>query len=72
MGFTATMIVLIPKKSHPTSWAEYRLISLCNVTNKIISRILNNRLAPLLPLIIAPNHSSFTHYRVISNNILLA
>ncbi|XP_042005812.1 uncharacterized protein LOC121754538 [Salvia splendens] len=39
-GIAATMIILIPKKRNPTTWAEYRPISLCNVSNKIISKFL--------------------------------
>lgn len=71
-SFTATTIVLIPKTDHPRSWAEYRPISLCNVTNKIISKILNSRFAPILPSLVAPTQSGFTKGRLISDNILLA
>lgn len=71
-SFTATTIILIPKTEHPCNWSEYRPISLCNVTNKIISKILNNRLAPLLSSLVAPTQSGFTRGRLISDNILLA
>ncbi|XP_047961692.1 uncharacterized protein LOC125206485 [Salvia hispanica] len=40
IGIAATLIVLVPKKENPSSWAEYRPISLCNVMNKIISKLL--------------------------------
>ncbi|CAA0824144.1 Unknown protein, partial [Striga hermonthica] len=71
-SFTSTFIILIPKTSGPSFWSDYRPISLCNVTNKIISKILNSRLAPLLPHLVSPNQSGFIKDRVISDNILLA
>ncbi|XP_057803624.1 uncharacterized protein LOC131018958 [Salvia miltiorrhiza] len=54
-SFVATTIVWLPKKTNPETWADYHPISLCNVTNKIISKILTSHLAPLLPLVLAPN-----------------
>ncbi|KAL6569244.1 hypothetical protein OROMI_013758 [Orobanche minor] len=71
-AFTATSVVWIPKKPLPSCWSDYRPISLCNVTNKIMSKILNARLASVLPLIISPNQSGFVQGWVISDNILLA
>ncbi|XP_042016353.1 uncharacterized protein LOC121764387 [Salvia splendens] len=71
-SFTATMIVLVPKKPNPVTWRDFRLISLCNVTNKIITKILSSRLAPLLPLVVAPNQSGFIKGRLLSDNALLA
>lgn len=71
-SITATTIVLIPKKTNPKAWTDYRPISLCNVTNKILTKILTGRLTPLLPLIIAPNQSGFIKGRLLSDNVLLA
>ncbi|XP_012845740.1 PREDICTED: uncharacterized protein LOC105965715 [Erythranthe guttata] len=71
-SFTATTLVLIPKVEFSTAWTEFRLISLCNVTNKIITKLLTNRLAPHLPHIISPSQSGFVQGRLISDNILLA
>lgn len=52
-GVNATVISLIPKNDNPVGWSDYRPISLCTFFNKVISKILNNRLATLLPKIIS-------------------
>ncbi|XP_041990580.1 uncharacterized protein LOC121741759 [Salvia splendens] len=70
-SFAATMIILIPKKLNLVTWGDYRPISLCNVTNKIITKILASRLAPLLPLVIAPNQSGFIRGHLLSDKSCL-
>lgn len=47
-GFSSTMIALIPKVLNPTSFAEFRPISLCNFVAMIISKLLAYRLGPIL------------------------
>ena len=47
-------IVLIPKVKKLEKMANFRLISLCNVIYKIISKVLANRLKLILPQIISP------------------
>ncbi|XP_012846407.1 PREDICTED: uncharacterized protein LOC105966395 [Erythranthe guttata] len=71
-SFTATTLVLIPKVDFPTAWTYFCPISLCNVTNKIITNLLTNKLAPHLPHIISPSQSGFVQGRLISDNIFLA
>ncbi|XP_059310982.1 uncharacterized protein LOC132062424 [Lycium ferocissimum] len=46
---THTNLILIPKKEQVQSFSELRPISLSNFTNKIISRVLHERLVKLLP-----------------------
>jgi hypothetical protein len=46
--FNDTNIALIPKVDNPSSVNQFRPISLTNFNHKIISKILSNRLKPLL------------------------
>ena len=50
----STLIALIPKLNNPSCVMEFRLISLCNVMYKIISKVFANRLKVILPHIISP------------------
>ncbi|XP_073051339.1 uncharacterized protein [Primulina eburnea] len=71
-GFTATTITLIPKVEGARAWSDFRPISLCNVTNKIISKLLYSRLRDVVERLVSPNQSGFVPGRMISDNILLA
>ncbi|KAI0501032.1 hypothetical protein KFK09_019250 [Dendrobium nobile] len=68
----ATAIALIPKRPHAANLLNYRHISLCNIFNKIIAKILANSMKAVMPFIIHPSKSDFINDRVISYNILLA
>ena len=69
---TATSLVLLAKVARPKDFSEFRPISLCNFVNKIISKLLANRLAAVLPKIISENQSGFVRGRLISDNYMLA
>lgn len=58
-GFSHTSIALIPKVDLVDSWPKFRPISLCSCFDKVISKLLNDRLTPLLPGLISKNQSGF-------------
>ena len=59
-----TFIALIQKIDNPLNINHYRPISLCNTIYKIITKILANRLKPLLDKIINPFHGAFVKGRL--------
>lgn len=67
-----TFITLILKKFCPDNVNHFRPISLCNVIFKVISKILVNRLKPLMDCLITPFQNAFSKRRNISDNILIA
>jgi hypothetical protein len=46
-------VTLIPKENEARTPYHYRPITLCNVVYKIISKVIANRLKPLLPTLIS-------------------
>ncbi|CAM8975881.1 unnamed protein product [Rhodiola kirilowii] len=71
-AITATNLVLIPKKHFVTLVDQFRPISLCNFFHKVISSILNSRLARVLPRIISQEQSGFMPGRNMVDSIALA
>ncbi|WZZ32808.1 hypothetical protein YC2023_016209 [Brassica napus] len=67
-----TNICLIPKTARPVSMSEFRPISLCNVSYKIISKVLSSRLKKIMPNLISETQSAFVAWRLITDNILVA
>lgn len=62
---------LIPKKDNPTRVSDFRSISICNVIYKIISKLLANRLKPLIPTLVQPNQVAFTPGCDIFDHVIL-
>jgi hypothetical protein len=71
-GVNGTTIILLPKKDELEHLKDFRLMSLCNVVYKVVSKCLINRMHPLLHDIIAPMQSAFVPGRVITYNALIA
>ncbi|XP_019266859.1 PREDICTED: uncharacterized protein LOC109244255 [Nicotiana attenuata] len=70
-SITHTNLVLLPKKLRVETFSDLRPISLSNFTNKVVFRVLHDKLEKFLPLLISPNHSGFVKGRSIFENILL-
>lgn len=71
-SLTSTFIALIPKEEEARTPEKFRPIALCNVIYKIISKVIANRLKPILPHIISEEKSGYVEGRKILDNILLA
>eukprot|EP00253_Pinus_taeda_P029276 PITA_29276 len=71
-GLNATFIALIPKSEESNSPDKFRLIALCNIIYKIVSKVVALRLKPLLPGIISPEQSGYVEGRQITDGIILS
>ncbi|OMO53258.1 reverse transcriptase [Corchorus capsularis] len=69
--WSESLIALIPKSLNPESITQFRPIGLCNTSYKIVSKILVNRIRPLLFDLISPNQASFILVRKGTDNIIL-
>jgi hypothetical protein len=67
-----TFLALIPKVNGSHLAHQFKPISLCNIAYKIISKLLANRLKPLLHKIISPTQAAFIPNRNIQDNTILA
>ncbi|KAK3030135.1 hypothetical protein RJ639_038884 [Escallonia herrerae] len=66
-----TLIALIPKQDNPVSVNHYRSISLCNVSYKLISKILASRLQAVLHQLVSPFQVAFVPKRLINDNSII-
>ena len=70
--FNKTFIHLIPKKKGACNFNHFHPIGLCNICYKVISKILVNRLRPLLNKMVDPTQVAFMPNRWINENVVLA
>lgn len=66
-----TLLMSIPKVGHPENVTQIKPISLCNVSYKIVTKVMTNKLKKSLPNMICPHQSSFVLGRQITSNILV-
>nr|XP_025664883.1 uncharacterized protein LOC112763420 [Arachis hypogaea] len=66
-----TLITLIPKIEPVEHLKQLRPISLCNVSYKVITKILANRLRSVMNNLVMPNQCSFVPGRQSSDNIII-
>lgn len=64
-------LVLIPKVENPETVSNFRPVSLCNIVYKVISKVIVNRLKPVLKDCISKNQRAFSPGRSIMDNILI-
>lgn len=62
-AFNSTFITLLPKAEGANHPSKFRPISLCNVIYKIITKVIANRLKPIMNILIAPEQSGFVEGR---------
>eukprot|EP00253_Pinus_taeda_P011321 PITA_11321 len=71
-SINSTFLALIPKEENAHTPEKFRPIALWNVIYKIISKVIANRLKPILPNLISEEQSGYVEGRQILDNILLA
>jgi len=71
-GFNCTFIALILKVENPQRLAEFIPISLVGYINKVLAKILTNRIRQVIGTVISNAQSEFIKGRQISDGILLA
>ena len=71
-SLNSTFIALIPKQEDVVTPSKFRPIALCNVLYKIISKVMANRLKPILPLIISEEQLGYVEGSQIMDNVLFA
>ncbi|KAL5559785.1 hypothetical protein UlMin_035996 [Ulmus minor] len=64
-------IVLVPKSQSPSMVNHFRPIAVCNVIYKVISKLLADRVKPLLNQLICPTQKTFVPGRSIHDNSVL-
>ena len=66
-----TLTVLVPKQVRPEEVSQFRPISCCNFTYKIITKIMVLRLKQYMNLLVSPNQCAFIGGRLIQDNIMV-
>ena len=65
-------ITMIPKVDKLENYSHFRLISLCNITYKVVTKIVASRLREVMEKLVSPRQCSFVPGRCMADNILVA
>jgi hypothetical protein len=68
-SLNSTFLALIPKENNSVSFNDYRPISLCNLIYKVISKVLSNRIKPILERCLSAEQLGFLKGRRIQDAI---
>lgn len=71
-SLNSTFIALVPKGEEANTPDKFRPIALCNVIYKLISKVVANRLKPLLSLLVLPEQTGYVEGRQIMDGIILS
>jgi len=71
-ALNTSFLSLIPKQDRAQAANKYKPIALCNVVYKIISKVVANRLKPLLPSLVSEEQLGYVEGRQILDNIIQA
>jgi hypothetical protein len=68
----STFLALIPKENNLTTFGDYRPISLCNLCYKLISKVISNRIKPIMSHMLSKEQLGFLEVRRIQDVIGIA
>lgn len=70
-SLNSTFIAMVPKEDNTITPDKFRPIALCNVIYKVITKVIENRLKPMLSMLISPEQSGYVKGRKILDGIIL-
>ena len=70
-GLNDAFLVLIPKVDSPSKPNQFRPIGLCNIVYKLVTKVIVNRIKPILSSLVAPTQCSFVPKRQITDNVII-
>ncbi|KAK2424264.1 hypothetical protein QL285_034644 [Trifolium repens] len=71
-GFNSNIIALLPKSPDASSIDQYRPIAMANFKFKIISKVIADRLASIMPSLVSVEQKGFIHGRDIKDCLFIA